>query len=394
MIDKYIRDNVHGDIQISTPIIQELINCKEFQRLRRITQLGGGQFVFPGANHTRFSHCLGVYHIVRKILANEKISLHFSDEEKLIAQLAALLHDIGHGPFSHSFEYIANREHEKYSVDLIVGKTSINEILNKHNISPEEVASVIKGEHPNKIINLLISSQIDADRLDYLLRDSKNTGVDYANLDLEWIIRNAEIFDNKLVFKIKTLNAIEHYLLGRYHMFKQIYNHKTSTAFDHTLKFWFLRLKDLYQQKNYKFKNERLIYLMSDFLNDKPCDLNKYVELDDYTMVELIKLCQQENDIILKDLSIRIINRKFLNVSRDISEEQYQNLKNNQKKDIQKYYFDKIEESAFSIYKIDNTKKDENIYILHDKKLKKISEVSEILKIAPAGAKTFIFIKD
>ncbi|ARU90867.1 HD superfamily phosphohydrolase [Spiroplasma clarkii] len=320
MIDKYIRDNVHGDIHIKHEVVKEIIDSPEFQRLRRITQLGGGQFVFPGANHTRFSHCIGVYHIVGKILANEKVAAHFTDEEKLIVQLSGLLHDIGHGPFSHSFEALSKRNHEEYTVDFILHETNINRILKKHQISPEEVASVIQGKHPNKILNLLISSQIDADRLDYLLRDSRSTGVDYANLDLDWIIRNAEVVDNKLVFKIKTLNAIEHYLLGRYHMFTQIYNHKTSVAFDQTYKAWFQRLKDLYQEKNYQFQNKRMLEVLQDFLNDKPCNLERYLVLDDYTMIDFIKTCTTETDAILQDLATRIINRRFLGVSKYISQ--------------------------------------------------------------------------
>lgn len=392
-MDKYIRDNVHGDIPLKHPVVKEIIDSPEFQRLRRITQLGGGQFVFPGANHTRFSHCIGVYHVIGKILANEKVANHFTAEEKLVAQLSGLLHDIGHGPFSHSFENLSKREHEEYTIDFILKDTSINKILKKHNVSPEAVAAVIQGKHPNKIINLLISSQIDADRLDYLLRDSRSTGVDYANLDLDWIIRNAEIVDDKLVFKVKTLNAIEHYLMGRYHMFKQIYNHKTSVAFDQTYKFWFKRLKDLYHTKTYQFKNERMIETLSDFLNDRDCDLTRYIQLDDYTMIEFIKTCTTETDEILSDLANRIINRKFLSVSKDMTHKEWINLKNLQNNEKQNYYFDTITKSKFNIYNEQSTNKDETIYILQNDEIKNIGELSDILKIAPKGADTFVFIK-
>ncbi|AHI53378.1 HD domain-containing protein [Spiroplasma culicicola] len=394
-MDKFIRDNVHGDIHIKDSVIKELIDTKEFQRLRRIIQLGGGQFVFPGANHTRFSHCIGVYCVINKFLANEKISNAISEKEALVVQIAGLLHDIGHGPFSHTFESISSQAHEQYTIDIIIGNTQINQVLKSHNIDPQEVASIIEGKHKNNILNLLVSSQLDADRLDYLLRDSINTGVDYANLDIEWIIRNASIFENKMVFKIKTLNALEHYLLGRYYMFKQIYNHKVSQAFDITFTNWFTRLKDLYWS-GFKFKNQFMIDTLIDLIEEKTCDLNKYNRLDDYTMIEFIKSSIDEQDDILAKLSQMLINRKFLKISSELSNEQFEKLKENYSIEEQKYYFTIIKNEKFNIYKSNDAKKDEKIYLLKNEQLFEITQISEILEISPKNIEknVFVFIND
>ncbi|AOG61065.1 HD superfamily phosphohydrolase [Spiroplasma helicoides] len=391
-----IRDNVHGDISIKETIINELIDTPEFQRLRRIIQLGGSQFVFPGACHTRFSHCIGVYHIINKFLDNKEISSHINSKDQLTVKIAGLLHDIGHGPFSHSFEKIASSQpHEKYTVDIILGDTNINKVLAKNGVSPEEVASVILGNHKNNIINSLISSQLDADRLDYLLRDSIYTGVNYANLDLNWIIRNSLVFEEKLVFKTKAMYAIEHYLLGRFYMFKQIYNHNVSKAFDQTLLSWFLRLKDLYN-KGFQFKNTKVIDIFKDLLENKTCNLKSYLRLDDYSLMEFIKCTSNEDDKILKNLSDRIVNRKFLEVSSKLDEKEFEKYKNSYSKEEQKYYFKTIKNINSGIYSPSHSSKDEKIYLVFNNNLEEIIEKSQILKLTPKNIEKnlYVFLKD
>ncbi|QBQ08194.1 HD superfamily phosphohydrolase [Spiroplasma gladiatoris] len=392
---EYIRDNVHGDIKIKDEVIKELINTKEFQRLRRIIQLGGGQFVFPGANHTRFSHSIGVYHVIGKFLNNVHIGKQITNNDKLLVQIAGLLHDLGHGPFSHTFEKISTvQPHEKYTADIILGKTEVNAVLKKHGLNPENVVAIIEGTYKNSLLNSFVSSQLDADRLDYLLRDSINTGVSYSKLDLDWIIRNARIINNKLVFRLKALYAVENYLLGRFYMFKQIYHHNVSFRFDYTLKSWFMRLTDLYNN-NYEFKNKDVINSLKDLLEGKKCNLEDYLRLDDYTMIEWIKKTQFEEDEILRDFANRIINRKFLKVANSIESKQLNLYKDLVDKINQKYYFTTIENIDLIIYDCDKNNK-----ILfcrdEDKNIFELSELSEILKSVPRNIEKilYVFIKD
>lgn len=376
-MEKFIRDNVHGDIQIKDKVIMELINTKEFQRLRRIIQLGGGQFVFPGANHTRFSHCIGVFHVLSKFLQNEEIAKHIDANDQLILKIAGLLHDVGHGPFSHTFESVSKISHEEYSIKIILGNTEVNKVLKIHQINPKDVADVINGEHKNPIVNFLVSSQLDADRLDYLLRDSVNTGVNYSNLDIEWIIRNAKVRDGKIAFPPKTINALEHYLLGRYHMFKQIYNHKVSTGFDRTFYLMFKRARSLYKN-NYNFQSLYFLPYILEILEDREITLENYLRLDDYSLMEYIKAFANEKDEILKDLASRIINRRFLGATSEITMDNFNTMKKNHVEGAD-FYFEVFKMKPFILYKDETDYKDENIYILKDENKIKLTQISTIL---------------
>lgn len=392
---KFIRDNVHGDIDIIDDIVLELINTPEFQRLRRVIQLGGGQFVFPSANHTRFSHCLGVYYIICKFLENKDIEKNIEEEDQQILKIAGLLHDIGHGPFSHSFELISNQSHETYTSQIIEGDTEINKILQKHNIDPKKVSSVIKGTHKNNIVNMLVSSQLDADRLDYLLRDGVNAGVNYSSVDVNWIIRNATIKDKKIAFAIKTKYSIEAYLLGRFNMYKQVYNHKVSEGFDRTLLSWFKRLKHLFNN-GFEFKNKDTIIIFDNLFNNKPLDIKEYMQLDDYYMSYIIKKCMDEKDEILSDLANRIINRNFFTVWSLPDEKSVKSILKNQKIDLE-YYYGEFSPRNFDIYNTLSEEKDETIYMIDNKdNLIPINKVSKILniKVDNKSKKMFFFPKD
>ncbi|AME12366.1 HD domain protein [Mycoplasma mycoides subsp. mycoides] len=283
---KVIRDNVHGDIYFDDVIYIQLINTYEMQRLRRILQLAGTQLAYSSATHTRFSHCIGTYYILKEFFKNKAFLKINSYEQKLV-KIAGLLHDIGHGAFSHTFEKITHKNHEQYTSEIILNKKgNIYPILKKHHINPQDIVDIINGTYKNKIINLLVSSQIDADRFDYLKRDSISCGVDYATLDFKWMIRNAFIIGDKIVFPKKTIYAIESYLLGRYHMYQQVYNHKTSTIFDAMFISWFKRVTDLFNN-DYKFKDNRIIELFSNLFYNKDIDLDSYLKIDDYLMFDI-----------------------------------------------------------------------------------------------------------
>ncbi|AKX34682.1 HD superfamily phosphohydrolase [Spiroplasma litorale] len=397
MKTKFIRDNVHGEICINEQVIMELIETKAFQRLRRVVQLGGGQFVFPSASHTRFSHSIGTYHVICKFLENENIKSFLNDGQPLLLKVAGLLHDIGHGPFSHSFEGIITKKHEQYSAEIIKNDVEISQILDKFNINKDEVSQIVLGVHKNKILNSLVSSQIDADRIDYLLRDSIGAGVNYSKLDLQWIIRHAMVVDGQICFPEKTINAIEHFLLGRYHMFTQVYNHKISRAFDFTFKSWFKRLKELYKSK-FNFKNNYYLSLLKPILEDKDLTIEEYIRLDDYSIIEFIKISKEENDYILSDLANRLINRKFVNISYKITEVEYNNYIDkfvNENPNIDKsYYFDTKIEDKFCVYQVDN-KSSNIIYIFKGDNKYEISNVSDILsnESSKISTKFYIFIK-
>ena len=186
MNEKVFRDPVHNYIHVNNQIIYDLINTKEFQRLRRIKQLGTSSYTFHGGEHSRFSHCLGVYEIARRIteIFEEKYPEEWNPAESLLTMTAALLHDLGHGAYSHTFEHLFDTDHEAITQEIIQSpETEIHQVLLQVAPDfPEKVASVIDHTYPNKQVVQLISSQIDADRMDYLLRDSYFTGASYENL--------------------------------------------------------------------------------------------------------------------------------------------------------------------------------------------------------------------
>lgn len=385
-MEKVFRDSVHGDIFIYDEIFMEIINTPEMQRLRRILQLGGAQFAYAGATHTRFTHCIGVYHIISQFLKTPDFS-RISDKEKKIVLLAGLMHDIGHGPFSHTFEKITKRSHEEYSADIIRNPNgNIAKILKKHKINPEDVIAVLEGKHSNQVLNLLVSSQLDADRIDYLMRDSYYCGVNYASLDTEFLIRNVRIVDNKIVFPKKTIHAIESYLLGRYHMYKQVYEHTISTAFDVTLVSWFERIIDL-NNLGYEFSDSRIKNYFSYIFNGKNILMDLYLILDDFTMFDIIKNCQNENDHTLSDLSSRLVNRNFLKLKEadEFKIREIKGLLKKQGKEL-KYYFIEPKIKRPTIYKNERVDgKDLTIYIIDKnnvvKSLTKFSLLANTVKL-------------
>ncbi|WP_031542281.1 HD domain-containing protein [Mesoplasma photuris] len=378
MFEKVIRDSVHGDIRVNDEVVWEIIDTPEIQRLRRILQLGGAQFAYPSATHNRFSHSVGVYHVVSLFLESQGMK-EISDHDKLIVKLAGLMHDLGHGAFSHTFEKVTGVNHEQYTAEIILNKEgNIFKILEKHEIDPKEIVSVINGKHPNKVINLLVSSQLDADRLDYLMRDSYSCGVSYANLDINWIVRNSKIVDDKIVFNKKSIFAIESYLLGRYHMYRQVYNHKLSITFDAMFFTWFERVKDLYNL-NHDFFDIRVLKLFGPILNGEKLSVSDYLKFDDYTMYDIFKICTLDSDSILSDLSRRILNRDLF-VLREADEITASKLKSKITNAgfVLKYYFIDSTPKKLNIYK-DSAKsgKDETIYIEDkDGSIKPLSELT------------------
>lgn len=304
--EKVFKDPVHRYIHVRDQVIWDLIKTKEFQRLRRIKQLGTLYLAFHSAEHSRFNHSLGVYEIVRRMIDNFEEYPEWNKDDKLLALTAALLHDLGHGPFSHSFEDIFHTDHEEFTKKIILGSTEVNEVLSRVSKDfPEQVAAVINKTHPNKLVISMISSQIDADRMDYLQRDSYYTGVSYGNFDMERILRVMRPSKNEVLIKESGMHAVEDYLMSRYQMYWQVYFHPVSRGGEVLLNLILRRAKHLYQS-SYNFKQAPTYFIP--FFNEN-VTVEDYLRLDEMVVNFYLQEWIREDDEILSDLASRFVNR-------------------------------------------------------------------------------------
>ncbi|WP_404330502.1 HD domain-containing protein [Mesobacillus maritimus] len=307
--EKVFKDPVHRYIHVQDQVIWDLVGTKEFQRLRRIKQLGTTFLTFHGAEHSRFNHSLGVYEIVRRIVDTVFVGRpEWNQEERMLSLCAALLHDLGHGPYSHSFEKVFELDHEDFTKAIILGKTEVNQVLSR--ISPDfpkKVAEVIDKTYENKLVVSLISSQIDADRMDYLQRDAYYTGVSYGHFDMERILRVMRPREDQVVFKQSGMHAVEDYIMSRYQMYWQVYFHPVTRSAEVILTKILHRAKHLYEQ-NYAFKHMPL-HFYSFFKED--VKLEDYLKLDEGIVLYYFQMWQEEDDEVLKDLCSRFINRNL-----------------------------------------------------------------------------------
>lgn len=304
---KVFRDPIHGYIKVDLELIWSLIDTYAFQRLRRIHQLGGTYMVYHTAEHSRFSHSLGVYEIVRRMVSEVKpISSQLTQYDKVTAMLAGLLHDIGHGPFSHAFEAISQTHHEAMTIRILLEDTTINQILrNVDENLPSAVAKVIEHTHENKLLCQLVSGQLDADRMDYLLRDSYFTGTSYGNFDLERVLRTLRVQDQQLVVKESGIHTIEDYIMSRYHMYWQVYFHPLGRSYEAMLAKLFQRLRYLHE----KGLLEANYPMFLPFLKNGPIDVHDYLAMDEPAAFYGIQLMTKGADPILRDLARRILER-------------------------------------------------------------------------------------
>jgi uncharacterized protein len=307
--EKVFKDPVHRYIHVQDQVIWDLIGTKEFQRLRRIKQLGTTFLTFHGAEHSRFNHSLGVYEIVRRIVDTVFVGrAEWNQEERMLSLCAALLHDLGHGPYSHSFEKVFELDHEDFTKAIILGKTEVNQVLSR--ISPDfpkKVAEVIDKTYENKLVVSLISSQIDADRMDYLQRDAYYTGVSYGHFDMERILRVMRPREDQVVFKQSGMHAVEDYIMSRYQMYWQVYFHPVTRSAEVILTKILHRAKHLHEQ-GYDFKH--LPHHFYSFFNED-VKLEDYLKLDEGIVLYYFQMWQEEEDAVLRDLCLRFINRKL-----------------------------------------------------------------------------------
>ncbi len=307
---KIINDPVHGFIKIPYEIIFDIMEHRCFQRLRRISQTGLLSLIFPGATHTRFHHAIGAMHLMfnaLEILKQKGVKI--STEEEKGAMLAVLLHDVGHGPFSHALENILmdNWHHEKLSLLLM-------EQLNEEFSGELTIAiQMFQGKYHRKFFNQLISSQLDVDRLDYLKRDSFYTGVSEGNINTQRILSTLNVLDDELVLDEKGIYSIEHYLVARMFMYWQVYYHKAAVLAENLLIKIMNRAKTLVSQNVKIEASENLKYFLyresSTEATDE--DITRFMELDDTDVLQAIKSWKNHDDFVLSYLCKTVINRKF-----------------------------------------------------------------------------------
>ena len=307
---KIINDPVHGFIKIPYEIIFDIMEHRCFQRLRRISQTGLLSLIFPGATHTRFHHAIGAMHLMfnaLEILKQKGVKI--STEEEKGAMLAVLLHDVGHGPFSHALENILmdNWHHEKLSLLLM-------EQLNEEFSGELTIAiQMFQGKYHRKFFNQLISSQLDVDRLDYLKRDSFYTGVSEGNINTQRILSTLNVLDDELVLDEKGIYSIEHYLVARMFMYWQVYYHKAAVLAENLLIKIMNRAKTLVSQNVKIEASENLKYFLYRESSTEATeeDIARFMELDDTDVLQAIKSWKNHEDFVLSYLCKTVINRKF-----------------------------------------------------------------------------------
>lgn len=318
---KIVNDPVHGFINIQHPIVFDLIEHPYFQRLRNIKQLGLTYLVYPGANHNRFQHALGAMHLMNEAISVLRSKGHIvSEEEAEAASIAILLHDIGHGPFSHSLEYSIAKDisHETISRCFI-------QLLNREMNGRLQMAiEVFEDRYPKRFLHQLVSSQLDMDRLDYLRRDSFFSGVTEGTVGVERIIKMLDVVNDQLVVEAKGIYSVEKFLIARRLMYWQVYLHKTVVAAEQVLIKMLQRARELERSGNDLFATPSLKYFLKndvtakDFLaldSEKPSiALTHFSSLDDNDIMIAAKIWQTNSDIMLSKLAEMIVNRKLLKV--------------------------------------------------------------------------------
>ncbi|WP_419211434.1 HD domain-containing protein [Maribacter sp. X9] len=311
---KIFNDPIYGFIRIPNTLIFDLIADPYFQRLRRISQMGLSYLVYPGAHHTRFHHALGCMYLMQKSIQVLRFKgIEITDEEESGLLCAILLHDIGHGPFSHAMEHsiVEGVSHEFISLQFM------KELNERFNGSLTVAISIFSGKHPKKFLNQLVSSQLDMDRLDYLKRDSFYTGVAEGNTNAERLITMLNVVDSNLVVEEKGIYSVEKFLMARRFMYWQVYLHKTGVVAEQLLISILKRARFLIKEGMTLISSRPLHYFLSHTIDKGNFDrstLDLFAKLDDVDILSALKEWQYVDDFILSELCKMIINRKLLHI--------------------------------------------------------------------------------
>ncbi len=312
--NKIINDPVHGFIEIPKGIILDLIDTDVFQRLRRIKQLALSSLVYPGAVHTRFNHCIGAMHLTGQALdVLRSKGAEISDEEYQATLIAILLHDIGHGPFSHALESVILQglHHERMSKAMM---ENLNESFDgKLSLAIE----IFEGSYPRRFLHQLVSSQLDMDRMDYLKRDSYFTGVVEGLVSASRIIKTLNVVDDRIVVESKGIYSVEKFIVARRLMYWQVYLHRAVLAAERMIINILKRAKELmYQPGNKLWKTEALEFLFSQNAMMRPEIttevIQRYIELDDSDIMVAVKHWRHSGDKVLEILCSNLLKRKLL----------------------------------------------------------------------------------
>ena len=392
--DRIYRDSVHNIIRVTGGtadgrLFVALIDTPEFQRLRRIRQLGLAYFAYQSAEHSRFTHSLGAFHLAGRLLAKLRRGYKIDDEAELAVSVAALVHDVGHGPFSHVIESILGFHHEQFTIDAVLSSdTGVGKLLNK--FSPQlanDVAAIIRGDFRRRALAQLVSSQLDVDRMDYLLRDSLMTGAKYGIYDLEWIIKSIEIneADDHLYVSAPGIYAVEGYLQARYYMYRQVYFHRTLRSAEAVLRV-------LLRRALYLFKNGGPVWFasgtpMEKILAGEKLDLGEHLRVDDNDILFSIKQWQYSEDAILSDLAKRFLHRRlFKAFDLDMPENQRQAFVDASRRRVTdagfeaEYYFieDEAGNAPYSFYSKETADAKDLIFVEQGFAQPAIREISEV----------------
>lgn len=311
---KIFNDPIYGFITIPNALIFDLIEHRYFQRLRRISQMGLSYLVYPGAHHTRFHHALGCLHLMQKAVRILRFKgVNISDEEENALYVAILLHDIGHGPFSHAIEHslISGVSHEMLSLRIM-------EVLNaEFNGKLSLAIQMFKGDYHRIFFGQLISGQLDMDRSDYLKRDSFYTGVSEGNVNSERLISMMTVVNDQLVIEEKGIYSVEKFLTSRRLMYWQVYLHKTGLVAEHMITNLLKRAKQIAQNDDFTGITPSFKFFLNqsvDLTNFSEQTLENFLQLDDSDIIASMKLWLDHPDFVLRDLSQRLLERKLFKI--------------------------------------------------------------------------------
>lgn len=311
---KIVNDPVYGLINIPSEIIYDIIEHHYFQRLRRIKQLGLTDYVYPGAVHTRFQHTLGAVHLLTlaiNVLKSKNVII--TEEEEEAVSLAILLHDIGHGPFSHTLEHVIVEKYTHEQLSFLFMESLNQEFNGKLSLA----IKIFKNQYPKKFLHQLVSSQLDVDRLDYLRRDSFYTGVSEGVISSDRIIKMLHVYNDQLVVEAKGIHSIEKFLIARWLMYWQVYLHKTVISAEQLLIQIFKRVKQLFLNNNVVYLTEELKFFFNNPILEASNTqelLQNFSSIDDNDIFSLIKEWMKSSDNVLSELCSRLLNRNLLKI--------------------------------------------------------------------------------
>ncbi len=399
MTERIYRDPVHNIIRLQTDtdegeLMMRLIDTGEFQRLRRIKQLGLGLYTYQGAEHSRFTHSLGAFHLMTRVLDRLGERYGIDPADRIAARAAALLHDVGHGSFSHVMEKVLNFHHERWTVEAILSDDSeIGALLRSHSSDlPQQVASIIEGTFQPSALAQLVSSQLDVDRMDYLLRDSLMTGAKYGIYDLEWIINALAIDEagDRIYVEARGVYAVEEYLQARYYMFRQVYFHRSLRSAEAVLRSIIRRALQLFDEGQEVWHASDTAF--EKILRREPLTVTEHMQIDDSDFVFHVKQWQKSSDQILSDLSRRFVGRTlFKAIDLDMAHDEKGDFLAEARDVVGRagfdpdYYFIEDRASDVPYYKHYTAEKSEpktHIYVESGYATPRIREISEVSNVA------------